>query len=197
MDRLTRAKALIKRWAQTYGLAVAAALALFTGLPAAAQAQGKVSMNDIWFIPRATIGLVRTQTLRVTVHNNFVLQDGSVRAVRVGVKVYDSASNLLCQTDEVDLDPGEFHSFDIRPGDVPGRGDVNDLYIFRAPEGRIQVAFETAFKGGVRVAAGDVDRYPTVSSPSTFELIDNESGRTVLVGLLLPAIRKVRDKNGL
>jgi len=130
------------------------------------------------------------QTLRVTAMDNQQYRDGSVRHVKARAKVYDAASNLLYQTDEVEIPSGGYYSFDIGYDDIRAE-DINDIYIFKSG-GRIQLRFDVEFKGRVRAAAGDVDGPAPEAFPATFELVDDESRRAILIGLLLPAIQKVR-----
>jgi hypothetical protein len=190
MNGLNSAKSLNTRGARIYGLAALAALILLTATAAPARGQGKVSMRDISWARRGTVGMAPGQTLRVTAMNNHRSRDGSVRHVKARVKVYDAASNLLYKTEEVKIPSGGYHSFDVGYNDIRTE-DLNDLYIFKSG-GRIQLRFDVEFKGGVRAAVADVNGPAVDEFPATFELVDGVSGQSILIGLLLPAIQKVR-----
>jgi hypothetical protein len=185
MYGLITARGLRSRWAL-------AALFLLAAVPGSALAQGagKVSMNDFHFVMRNSVGLAPGQTLRVTAMNNYRPQDGG-RPVKASLKVFDAASNLLYQTEEVEVPAGGYYSFDVSYAAVATRS-VNDAYIFKGATGRIQVGFEMQYRGGVRVAVGDVDGSESNPYAAGFELVNDESGQTVLIGTLLPAIQKVR-----
>src|SRR5918993_4970664 len=100
MNGLKSAKSLHTRGLRFYGLAALAALILLTAAPA--RGQGKVSMRDISWARRGTVGMAPGQTLRVTAMNKRQSRDGGVRHVKASVKVYDAASNLLYRTEEVE-----------------------------------------------------------------------------------------------
>jgi hypothetical protein len=175
-----------------------AALMLLSVIPARAQEQ-PTQTNVLR--KAATIRLVRGQTIRLRITNNNnrgkLLKPSADPDVIVGasgvvqghVKAFNAGGQTILQTDEVEILPGESHSFDIGRDDLPGRRDINDLYIFKSPRGSIRVRVEVVIIAPA--AAPGQDKEPGVDRfPATFELIDNGSGKRILIGMLLPAIQK-------
>lgn len=182
MYGLTSVKGLIKRGARAYGFTAAALVALtfLSATPTQAQGgTGKVSVSDLSLVT----GLKAGQTLRAT-GVNAILSDGSVRFVRAHVKVFDSRGNVLCQTEEVEIPAGGFHSFDINRDDIPLAGEPRT--------GRVQIRLEMIFTGGVSVPTGQDEEPGAGNFPATLELVDNNSGGTIMA-LLLPAVQSARE----
>ena len=183
MNGLTSVKGLIRRGTRAYGFTAAALAALFFLSVTSTQAQksgGKVSYSDL----SVMISLESGQTIRVTGVNS-VLVDGSIRTVKGCVKVFDGRDNVLFQTNEVVIPAGGFHSFDINREDIPLAGEPGT--------GHARIRLEMVFTGGVSVPTGGDEEPAVVNLPSTFELIDDQSGKTVLMSLLLPAVQGARE----
>lgn len=202
MYGLAAIKGLIKRGARTYGLAAVATAALIflSVLPATAQARGntyrgltavvagtlaKPVGSTVTFTYVVTnpgfIGLALGQTLRL----NLVLQDGSVRPVSAQVRVSYNGKTILIRNHEPNP-TARVHSFDISRNDLAVAGEPGTARV------QLWVAVEIVLSFPTRAQAEDP---AAVFYPPTFELMD-ESGKTVVLGLLLPAVQKVKDKDG-
>ncbi|MGH9941985.1 MAG: hypothetical protein ACRD9R_06455 [Pyrinomonadaceae bacterium] len=173
-------KGLTKRGAHTYQLTSAALAAIIflsaMSAPALAQGGGKVSMNDFG----VSFGMARGQKLRLSVFNSS-LQDGSVRVVRGHIKIFSGSSGALLLNHELNNPPAGLHSFDINRDDLPEQGEPGT--------GRIQLWVEVEIVS--RSTRRDEDPGAGVFPPN-FELIAENSGTTILVGMLLPAVQRIR-----
>jgi hypothetical protein len=152
--------------------------------------------GDSTVVYGGAIGLAPGQTVRVTVPN-FYFMDGSVRFLKHSIKVYEVESSGVTENESGLIYSGESggmneleheygHIFTLSYGDLPVRREVRT--------GRVEVwiMIESFPRSETQKPAEDRS---SVVLP-TFELIEGD-GRKVLFGLLLPAIMKVRDKNGL
>lgn len=187
MYRLTTIAGLLKRVRRKPELAAfaLAALLILSALPAPATARGN-TYSGMTVVNAGTIGLVPGQTAQIAVPN-FALQDGSVKFVKSTINVYDRGGNLLYQN--IWINQHELgHLFTLRHGDfsVPGEPGTDRVQLWIELELVLSVAPQRLAEDP---AAGLL--------PPTYEVIDDASGKTVLFGMLLPAIQKVKDKNGL
>jgi len=147
----------------------------FSQLPAQAQEQKR----QVTVIQDMVVGLVPGQTLRLTLFN----PEGNPQ-VSGHVKVFDGGGALLFQTPEVEIGPGEFHSFDIDRSNISVAGDPRTGR-FQARARLIGLRRASAREDASNVRAR-IDRLPRM-----IELIDNETGKTT--AMLLPAVHKVRE----
>ena len=86
---------------------------------------------------------------------------------------------MLFETSAVGLPGGHLHTFEIDP--------LQTLLVPDAVTGRLQLRIKVDLY--LRNAVFDSN---TVEFPTTFELVDNQTSKPVLIGLLLPAVQKVR-----
>jgi hypothetical protein len=178
MYKLTTIVGLLKRVRRKPGLAAfaMAALLFLSAMPAPARAQG-TSTNTYGgstVIHAGTIGLMPGQRVSITVPN-FYFQDGSVRFVKHSIKVSSIESNLTYSGESGGLNESG-HIFTIRYGDLSVAGEP--------VTGRVQVwiVIQSLQPSSTqeRVEDSSADMLPP-----TFELIDNESGKTTVHGTLL------------
>jgi hypothetical protein len=207
MYGLTAVKGLIKRGARIYGLSTLAlaALILLSFMPA--QAQEVFRQANVYtgtttvYAGTLNVSLKRGQTLRIRIastnnRGRGGSSSGGDDVIIAGpimghVKVFSaSTGQVLYKTDEARILAGESRSFDINSDDLPAR-DVNDMYIFQSPNRRARVRVEVVIV--VPATEKGQDGVPRASKfPTTYELVDKGSGKTILIGQLLPAIQKVR-----
>jgi hypothetical protein len=170
-----------------------AALVLLTAMPASATARGS-SANayaDLTVIHGGTLGFVPGQTVHVTVPGRLLLQDGSVRLVSHKIKVYVcpadppagavGESTLVYSGESGGLNEAG-HVFTIGRGDLSVPGEPGT--------GRVQLWIEVETFLISATPKRAEDNSANVLRP-IFELMDDASGRTVVVGLLLPAVRQI------
>ena len=129
-------------------------------------AAGQVAMGDgsVRFIS-PPIGFIPGQRLSLSVL--YPNEEGS-RPARVQAYIYDSAGNLLSQTDPVELRPGRFHTFHF---------DRDDLLVAGEPEtGRLQVS------PGIGILRSRDGGSTWVNNlPASLELVDKHTGGTLLI----------------
>ena len=138
-------------------------------------AQTTVRKNEVAYMS-PSIGIVSGQTIRV---GHFAMGDGSVRAVGGHVKVFDGAGVAVMEIPIREVQAGESDHIDIRRDDLSHVGDPKT--------GRLQIRLEVfvVYSDSLRKGAGTSSVFP----PS-FELVSDESGESILIGMLLPAIQK-------
>ena len=122
--------------------------------------------------------LLPGQTLRFSLYNP---APAGTPAAGGRVRVFDGSGAAIGQTSMVQIPAGTFYSFEIRRDSLNLPGDPNT--------GRLQVRAEIELTVWHEGSTRNVP--PAVEFPSTRELVDQETGRTILIGLLLPAIQKV------
>jgi hypothetical protein len=126
------------------------------------------------------MGIIPGKKARVTLLNPPVSGSEAQREPVSGhVKVFDGSGNLIAQSPELVIPPGEFRSFDLSRNEIPlagepgtNRAQVRIKPFFNFESGRLSpvlASFEivdnstgktvtlSGFQGGVRVASGDVD----------------------------------------
>ena len=142
-----------------------------------------VGGNDsVWIdLGSATVGFVPEQALRVTVLNPFPpAPDGDGRRYKMlfAFTILDTEGRVVARTDDIELDPGEFQSFDVTSADLSIAGE--------AGTGRLQVRCEIERRFFHGIAA----RIPQGKSVGVLELIQGNTGETTL---LLPAVQSARE----
>jgi prepilin-type processing-associated H-X9-DG protein len=125
-----------------------------------ANAQGR-HRNEI-HIESLSWGLSSGQTARVSVAN-FVFLDGSVRSVPVRIQLLDMEGDVIAQSDEMRVEPGQTRFFDA-PRELLPAGE---------PTGRLQL------RARILIMAENARRLPPVA-PSV-EIFDSGTGRTVMI----------------
>ena len=123
-----------------------------------------------------SIGIVHGQTVRV---GHFAMGDGSVRAVGGHVKVFDGGGIAVMEIPIREVQAGESDHIDVRRSDLSHVGDPKT--------GRLQIRLE------VLVVYSDSTRKSGDSTrvfPPSYELVNDETGESILIGMLLPAIQK-------
>ena len=196
MKKLTTIAALLKRVRRKPELAACAMALLFLAAASVpAKAQGTNTYGGLTVVQGGTLGLVAGQRVSVSVPNT-VLLDGSVRYVKHKIKVYvcpsdpatERESNLVYSGESGGLNEAahEFgHVFTFRHEHLRVSGEP--------VTGRVQLWIE--IESFLSSTTPTEERSADVLLP-TFELIDDGTGKTILIGHLLPAIQKVTDKDG-
>jgi hypothetical protein len=167
MNKVLTIVELLRRVRRKHELAAfaMAALLFLLAMPATATAQDFYDDDFKAAVTVLDIGLVPGQTLVISVPNP-TLQDGSVKVLKASINVYDRESGLVYSGESGSMQGHELgHIFTIRHGDLPVPGEPRT--------GRKQVWIEVE---------------STTFTAPTFDLVDDASGRTVLMGLLLPAV---------
>ena len=100
------------------------------------------------------------------------------------VRVFDGSGGIVTQTSGVQIPAGSFHSFEIPRESLNMPGDPNTGRI----QFRVEIELTVWQEGNTR------DIPSPVQFPSSYELVDRESGRTILIVLLLPAVQSARDR---
>jgi len=142
-----------------------------------------VGGNDsVWIdLGSAGVGFVPEQTLRVTVLNPFPpAPDGDGRSYKMlfAFIILDTAGRVVARRAEIELDPGEFQSFDFTSVDLPVASEPGT--------GRLQVRCEIERRFFHGIAA----RISQGKSVGVLELVQGTTGETVL---LLPAVQSARE----
>ena len=139
-------------------------------------------LDSIWIDVGSPVGIVPGQTLRISVFNPLEPappgDNGRKYKILFALTILDAHGQVIAHTDEVTLDPKEFHSFDFKRADLPLSGEPGT--------GRLQVRSEIRR----RFFAGIASRISQGEFPGALELIDNSSGKTML---LLPAVQASRS----
>lgn len=123
-------------------------------------------------------GLLPGHFLRFNLYNP---SPAGTPVARGHVRVFDGRSGLLAVTDEVEICAGCFNSIDIARESFNLPGDPNT--------GRLQVRAEVEISTWVPNTRSET---PAIEFPTSYELVNRESGQTILIGMLLPAVQKVR-----
>ena len=192
MKKLTTIAALLKRVRRKPELAACAlaALLFLAALPAPARAQNTYGGATV--VHDGFIGLVPGQSVSVTVPNSYFL-DGSVRFLKHSIKVYEIESSGITENPPSRLiysgESGGLnesgheygHVFTIRYSDLPVRGEPGT--------GRVELRIEVESFPPSTTQERTEEQTAVVWSP-TIELIEDRNGKTVLFGLLLPAIQR-------
>ena len=119
------------------------------------------------------MGLASDQTLRLNFYN-----PTAATVAGPQVRIYDGAGGLLLSYDHTPIGAGRFDSFDVNYADL-------DLNAGDNSTGRrqIRVATSIVFTG--------LESEAMLFRP-TWELLNSSTGQTILIGMLLPAVQKVR-----
>jgi hypothetical protein len=125
-----------------------------------ANAQGR-HRNEL-IIESFSWGLSSEQTARINLMN-VGLADGSVRSVSVRIQLLDLEGEVIAQSDEKRVEPGQTRFWDAPRASLPA-GE---------PTGRIQL------RARILIMAQDIRRLPPVAP--TVEIFDSGTGRTVAI----------------
>jgi hypothetical protein len=138
-------------------------IVLLIGLGAltSGQAYAQEQNNPIQ-IQSLSWGLSQGQTARISVAN-FILADGSVRSVTVRIQLLDLEGEVLTQSDNIRVAPGQTRFWDVPRESLPG-GE---------PTGRLQV------RARIFVTTQTILRQSPLA-PSV-ELHDSGTGRTMAI----------------
>ena len=185
--------------------AIAAFISL-SALPATAQGEGGLQLEmslslrsalygDSTVVHAGSIGLVPGQTVSVRVPN-FQFSDGSVTFVKHSIKVYEVQPGGVTENESGLIYSGESggmnesghefgHVFTFRHEHLRVAGEPGTRRI------QVWIVVESLLPSPVPERTEDPS---VVALQPTFELIDEGSGKTVVFGLLLPAITKVEGQ---
>ncbi len=111
------------------------------------------------------LGITPGQTLRISAGNLSTSKEGSEQ-VRAQVKLYDAQGNVLALSEEVELRPGQFRTFDFNRDDLLVAGEPGT--------GRLQVRAGI----GILKSLDGGATWPN-SIPVSIEVVDNRTGKTV------------------
>ena len=111
-------------------------------------------------------GLASGQTVRTSMGLNANFADGSVKYVRARIQLLDTEGEVIAESDEIRVAPGEIRFWDVSRDQIRAEGDRGT--------GRIQVRVRIL----VTTNSFDVnrDRPPVLAA---LEVIDSSTGRTV------------------
>jgi prepilin-type processing-associated H-X9-DG protein len=143
-------------------------IVLLIGLAVLASGRANAQRRNEIIIESYSWGLSSGQAARVSVVN-FVFLDGSVRSIDPAIariQLLDTEGEVIAQSDEIRVSPGQTRFWDVPRELLPAAGD---------PTGRIQLRTRIL----VTTTSIDVDRNRPPLSPSV-ELIDPGTGRTVM-----------------
>lgn len=112
----------------------------------------------------SSISSVPGQTLRFSVFNPNPPEQGS-GGVSGHVKIFDSYGHALAQSEEVELTPGQFRTFDFNRADLRAAGEPGT--------GRLQVRAEIICR-----FSDNPEQIPPDSFSVSMELVDNRTGQT-------------------
>jgi hypothetical protein len=124
-------------------------------------------------------GFVPGQTARFSVANLSAPEQGG-GPVRAQVKLYDAQGNVLAQSEEVELRPGQFRTFDFNRDDLLVAGEPGT--------GRLQVRPGI----GILKSRDGGSTWPN-NIPASMELVDNRTGATIQMSPTL--VWKLRNSN--
>ena len=161
-----------KTWKKLMSVMGLALLALcFSQIPAHAQeVEQKRQITIVQDL--GVVGFVPGQTLSFTLSNP---EDSGV-SFRGHVKILDG-TRVVFETPEVEIGPGQFHSFEINRSDISLPGDPRT--------GRFRAAGRLL---GVRKASVERAKARIDKLPLSIEIVDNDSGKTVVLRTTLVPI---------
>jgi hypothetical protein len=119
------------------------------------------------------IGIVPGQTLLVSVLNPLAPPppgaDGRKYKMLFAPLILNADGQVIAQSDEVALDPGEFHSFDFKRADLPLAGAPG------ADRAQVRVEIRRRFFPGIpsRISQGELD-----GAPAAVEIFNDSTGKT-------------------
>jgi hypothetical protein len=110
----------------------------------------------------AMVGLVTGQSLRVSARNPFDPSVGDGRKFKMlfAVSVLLADGRVIAESDEITLDPGEFHFFEFKRSDFPVSGETGGRVQARVIYAKLRL--QTEF-------------------PSSIEIVDGSTGKTTLL----------------
>jgi hypothetical protein len=111
-------------------------------------------------------GIASGQTVRTSTGLNATFQDGSVRFLRESIQLLDTEGEVIAESHEIRVAPGEIRFWDVSRDQIRAEGDPGT--------GRIQVRARIL----VTTSSFDVNRNRTPLL-ATLEVIDSGTGRTV------------------
>jgi len=111
-------------------------------------------------------GIVSGQTVRTSIGLNVTFADGSVKSLRARIQLLDTEGEVIAESDELRVAPGEIRFWDLSRDQIRAEGDPGT--------GRIQVRARIL----VTTSSFDVNRNrpPLLAA---LEVIDSGTGRTV------------------
>ena len=105
------------------------------------------------------VGFIPGETLRFSVGNLSARRRGG-EPVRAQVKLYDAQGNVIARSQEVEVLPGQFHTFNFNRDDLPLAGEPGT--------GRLQVGVDFQFQADA-----------STSFSASMETVDNRTGQTL------------------
>ena len=120
-----------------------------------------------------SVGLAPNNTLRLLVYNPTA---NTIPGPHI--KVFNGSATPLLSGSTGPIGPGEFGWFDIRYSDIP-------QVVAEGDTGRKQI------RANIAISFTGLESDAPLLRPS-WELTDTPTGQSILIGLLLPAVQKVR-----
>lgn len=180
MYKLTTMVALLKRVRRKPKVAAwaMAALLFLSALPTQARAQGTNTYGDSAVVYEGIIVLAPGQTMLVALPNLCFL-DGCVKVVRHSVTARESNLTYSGESGGLNEMGHEFgHLFTLKHGDLSVPGEPVSIQVL--------IEVELFLQESTQERAEDLSL--DVLAP-TIEVIDDRSGRTILLGILEPIVR--------
>ena len=129
----------------------------------------------VFYLGGIPLGFVRGETIRITVSNpdqprSQASSDGRKFKMLVAPLIVDAQGEVIAQSDEIEIEPGQFRSFDFNRDDLALRGEPGT--------GRLQVRSQIRYR-----FFSIVDRTQITPNEflNTLEVIDNATGQTRVV----------------
>ena len=152
-------------------VALAFAIVLSVGVSNEISAQRATDTYSI-YSNDTMVGMAPGQELHLMIFN------GAPNTVVPNVRVYDRTGTVLLSGVHTPLRSGQFDAFHLNYSDLPQMSGETGT-------GRREVRIELAMTyTGLEADARRIK--------STYDLVDTATGQSILIGLLLPAVQKVR-----
>jgi hypothetical protein len=140
-------------------------------LPSPTGGSGNDTLNS-GFGNDIMMGIAPGQRLRVTQFNPPAFgSEGQGKPVGGHVKVFNGSGNLIAQSQELVIPSGEFRSSDINRNEIPLSGEPGT--------NRAQVRLRPSYNPYITIDY--VESAPLAPVLASFEIIDNSTGKTVLL----------------